>query len=82
MISAISVKDRLKKRADQNGKTMQEMLIVYGLERTIFRISVSEYADRFTLKGGGWNRKDAYRKEIRRLIRARQGAHNECREAL
>lgn len=52
MISAISVKDRLKKRADQNGKTMQEMLIVYGLERTIFRISVSEYADRFTLKGG------------------------------
>lgn len=52
MIKAVSVKDRLKRQAVKDGKTMQEKLIAYGLERTVYRISVSEYADRFTLKGG------------------------------
>ena len=52
MISAISVKDRLKNRAIATGKTMQETLTAYGLERTVYRLSVSEYKDRFTLKGG------------------------------
>ena len=52
MISAISVKDRLRNRAEKNGRTMQEALITYGLERTVYRISVSRYMDRFTLKGG------------------------------
>lgn len=47
-----SVKDRLKNLAKETGKTMQEMLVLYGLERTIYRISISEYAERFTLKGG------------------------------
>ena len=47
-----SVKARLKKQSIVSGKTMQELLITYGLERTIYRISVSEYRDRFTLKGG------------------------------
>ena len=52
MISAESVKDRLKNRAVASGKTFQEALTVYGLERTIYRLSVSEYMERFTLKGG------------------------------
>ena len=52
MISAISVKDRLKNQAVASGKTMQEVLTVYGLERTVYRLSISEYASQFTLKGG------------------------------
>ena len=52
MTSAISVKDRLKNQAAASGKTMQEALMTYGLERTIYRLAVSEYVERFTLKGG------------------------------
>lgn len=52
MISAISIKDRLKNQAAAGGKTMQEALTAYGLERTVYRLSVSEYMERFTLKGG------------------------------
>lgn len=52
MTNAKSVKDRLKNQAIQDGKTMQDKLVTYGLERTIYRISVSKYAERFTLKGG------------------------------
>ena len=52
MTNAFSVKDRLKNRAAANGTTMQEALTAYGLERTVYRLSVSKYAERFTLKGG------------------------------
>ena len=52
MISAISVKDRLKNQAVSDGRTMQEALTAYGLERTVYRLSVSEYRNFFTLKGG------------------------------
>ena len=52
MISAISVKDRLKNQAIASGRTFQEALTAYGLERTVYRLSVSEYVDNFTLKGG------------------------------
>jgi predicted nucleotidyltransferase component of viral defense system len=52
MINAISVKDRLKKQAIEDGKTMQDKLVTFGLERTIYRLSVSPYAEMFTLKGG------------------------------
>lgn len=52
MISAISIKDRLKNQAEAKGKIFQEMLVVYGLERTVYRLSVSKYMERFTLKGG------------------------------
>ena len=31
---------------------MQDELVTYGLERAIYRLSISEYAERFTLKGG------------------------------
>lgn len=52
MISAASVKDRLKNQAKESGRTTQDELVTYGLERTIYRLSISEYAEHFTLKGG------------------------------
>ncbi len=52
MTSAASVKSRLKNLSVESGKTFQEMLTMYGLERTVYRLSVSEYKDFFTLKGG------------------------------
>ena len=51
-MNADSVKTRLKNFAVKNGCTFQEALTYYGLERTIYRISVSKYADQFVLKGG------------------------------
>ena len=51
-MKAESVKARLKNFAKDTGHTFQEALTYYGLERTIYRISVSEYADHFVLKGG------------------------------
>ena len=51
-MNADSVKARLKNFAVKNGCTFQEALTYYGLERTIYRISVSKYAEHFVLKGG------------------------------
>lgn len=52
MSSVASVKDRLRNRSRETGKTMQELLTAYGLERAIYRISISRYKENFTLKGG------------------------------
>ena len=52
MSSADSVKNRLYNKSKITGKTMQELLIMYCLERTLYRLSISKYADKFTLKGG------------------------------
>ena len=52
MSNADSIKARLKNLAIENGKSFQEMLIAYGLERTIYRLSKSPYVENFTLKGG------------------------------
>ena len=52
MMNVDSVKARLKNFAIKSGCTFQEALTYYGLERTIDRISISEYADNFVLKGG------------------------------
>ena len=52
MNNAASVKDRLRNRSKTTGKTFQELLTAYGLERTIYRISISKYVGNFTLKGG------------------------------
>ena len=46
------MKDRLKNLAKQDGSTMQEKLVTYAIERTIYRLSISPYNERFTLKGG------------------------------
>ncbi len=51
-MNADSVKARLKNLAKEDGGTMQDKLIAYALERSIYRLSVSNYANRFTLKGG------------------------------
>lgn len=51
-MNADSVKARLKNFAINSGCTFQEALTYYGLERAIYRISISEYADHFVLKGG------------------------------
>ncbi len=51
-MNADSVKARLKTFAIKNRCTFQEALTYYGLERTIYRISVSKYAEHFVLKGG------------------------------
>lgn len=52
MINAASIKDRIKNHAKESGHTMQNELTMYGLERTIYRISISPHAAKFTLKGG------------------------------
>ena len=51
-MNADSVKARLKNFAVSSGYTFQEALVYYGIERTIYRISVSPYAHHFVLKGG------------------------------
>ena len=52
MNNVASVKDRLKNRSIATGKTVQELLTAYGLERTLSRLCKSNYAGSFTLKGG------------------------------
>ena len=52
MKSAISVKERLKNYAKKNNRVVQDVFTVYVLERTLYRISISKYKDKFTLKGG------------------------------
>ena len=52
MRNAESVKARLKNIAKETGRTMQDVLIAYGLERTIMRLTKSNHVENFTLKGG------------------------------
>ena len=52
MISADSVKNRLRNISKATGKTIQELLIMYCLERTLYRLSISNYSNKFVLKGG------------------------------
>ncbi len=47
-----SIKDKLNNLARKSSKLYQEVLTVYALERTIYRLSKSKYKDNFTLKGG------------------------------
>ena len=52
MNSAASVKARLMNISRKTGRTMDSLLVTYGIERTVYRISVSRYVNNFTLKGG------------------------------
>lgn len=52
MTNPNSIKAKLKNQAQLRGHILQEELTTYGLERTIYRISISDYVDNFTLKGG------------------------------
>lgn len=49
--TAASVRDRLLKLARQRGEEFQLILTRYGLERLLYRLSQSEYRNRFILKG-------------------------------
>lgn len=51
-MNVASTKARIKNIADKTGKNYQDLLTAYSLERTIYRLSISEYKDRFILKGG------------------------------
>lgn len=52
MRNATSVKEHLKNYAKKNDRIVQDIFTVYVLERTLYRLSVSNYRDKFTLKGG------------------------------
>lgn len=47
MRSVASIKDRLKNYAKASGRTDQDVFTVYILERVLYRISISVYADHF-----------------------------------
>jgi predicted nucleotidyltransferase component of viral defense system len=48
---AASVRQRLRNLAQQRGEDFQYVLVRYGLERFLYRLSRSEARDRFVLKG-------------------------------
>lgn len=49
---AASVKARLNDRAKELGKPTEYMYLHYGIERFLYRLSQSSYADKLILKGG------------------------------
>ena len=49
---AASVRQRLKNLSVEKQRDFGLLLVNYGLERLIYRLSVSPYRDRFVLKGG------------------------------
>jgi hypothetical protein len=49
---AASVKDRLLRLAKAQGQPFDVILVRYGLERLLHRLSISTYRNRFILKGG------------------------------
>jgi len=52
LISAESVKAKIKREADQNAKDFNFLLLHYFIERLLYRLSISPYANNFILKGG------------------------------
>ena len=49
---AASVRDRLLAIARQTGRNYESILVLYSLERFLFRLSQSSYKERLLLKGG------------------------------
>ncbi len=49
--TAVSVRDRLLQLAKRRGEDFKLILTRYALERLLYRLSQSEYRDRFILKG-------------------------------
>ncbi len=49
---AASVRQRLLNLAREQGRVFDAVLVTYGLERLICRLSISEHRDHFILKGG------------------------------
>jgi len=52
MNKAASTKARLRNLARKQGRSYQDLLQIYALERTIYRLSISPHKDEFALKGG------------------------------
>ena len=48
---ATSVRQRLLNLARSEGRDFQTLLVAFGLERLIFRLSKSPHRDKFVLKG-------------------------------
>jgi predicted nucleotidyltransferase component of viral defense system len=48
---ARSIADRLRNHAKEHGEEFQSVLVRYGCERFLYRLSISPHADRFLLKG-------------------------------
>lgn len=49
--AATSARDRLLNLAKARGEDFQLLLTRYGMERLLYRLSQSDYRDRFILKG-------------------------------
>jgi predicted nucleotidyltransferase component of viral defense system len=47
-----SIQARLKNKAEQQGKSFAEILQYYAMERFLYRLSKTKYAEKFILKGG------------------------------
>jgi predicted nucleotidyltransferase component of viral defense system len=47
-----SIQARLKNKADESGRFFNEILQYYGMERFLYRLSKTSYANDFILKGG------------------------------
>lgn len=47
-----SIHPRLLNKARQSGRAFNELLQYYAIERLLYRLSISEYSELFTLKGG------------------------------
>lgn len=47
-----SVRQRLLNLARQEQQVFDVVLVAFGLERLVYRLSISDYRDRFVLKGG------------------------------
>jgi len=52
MNQAASVRARLKNIADREQKPFDFVLMLYLIERLLYRLSVSRYSGQFVLKGG------------------------------
>ena len=46
-----SIRAKLQNKAKETGRSFSEVLQYYGMERFIYRFSLSQYADKFILKG-------------------------------
>jgi len=49
---AASIQARLKTKADESGRSLNEILQYYGMERFLYRLSKTPHAAEFILKGG------------------------------
>jgi len=49
---AASVRTRLLQKSKEQGKTFDEIMTLYMLERLLYRLSFSQYREQFVLKGG------------------------------